>query len=66
MKNYAPNKTKKQKIEKKKIQNNKKKFPELKMMGGIEGKSSNYTMSSDDELFNFPPIKKSMKIQNQQ
>ena len=65
MKNYGASKSKKQKIEKKKFQNNKKKFPELKMMGGIEGKSSNYTMSSDDELFNFPPIKKSMKLQNQ-
>ena len=62
MKNYGGNKLKKSKIEKKKIQNSKKKFPELKMLGGIEGKSSNYTMSSDDELLNFPPIKKSMKL----
>ena len=32
--------------------------------GNGDYKSSNYTMSSDDELFNFPPIKKSMKMQN--
>ena len=36
-----------------------KKFPELKMMVNGDYRSSNYTMSSDDEVFNvsklFPP-----------
>jgi hypothetical protein len=35
------------------------------MMVNGDYKSSNYTMSSDDELLNFPPIKKSMKLQGQ-
>lgn len=62
MKHYAPGKPKKVKGDKKKIQNQNKKFPELKMMVNGDYKSSNYTMSSDDELLNFPPIKKSMKL----
>ncbi len=32
--------------------NNGKKFPELKMMVNGDYKSSNHTMSSDDEVFN--------------
>lgn len=40
-----------------------KKFPELKMMVNGDYRSSNYTMSSDDEVFNFPPIKKSLQHQ---
>ena len=52
------------KIDKKKVHNQGqggKKFPELKMMVNGDYRSSNYTMSSDDEVFNFPPIKKSMQ-----
>ncbi len=30
------------------------------MMVNGDYRSSNYTMSSDDEVFNFPPIKKSL------
>ena len=61
-------KKKKAKVDKKK-QTNAKKFPELKMHVNGDYRGSNYTMSSDDEIFNvsfyfsnfqFPPIKKSM------
>lgn len=31
------------------------------MMVNGDYRSSNYTMSSDDEVFNFPPIKKSLQ-----
>ena len=31
------------------------------MMVNGDYRSSNYTMSSDDEVFNFPPIKKSIQ-----
>lgn len=41
---------KKNKIDKKKI--HQKKFPELKMMVNGDYRGSNYTMSSDDEVFN--------------
>jgi len=41
---------KKNKVEKKKL--NSKKFPELKMMVNGDYRSSNHTMSSDDEVFN--------------
>ena len=41
---------KKTKIDKKKI--GQKKFPELKMMVNGDNRGSNYTMSSDDEVFN--------------
>lgn len=70
------------KVDKKKIQHSGhggKKFPELKMMVNGDYRSSNYTMSSDDEVFNvsqdlfywflsyisfqFPPIKKSLQHQ---
>lgn len=33
------------------------------MMVNGDYRSSNYTMSSDDEVFNFPPIKKSLQHQ---
>jgi len=40
-------------VDKKKINHpNAKKFPELKMMVNGDYRSSNYTMSSDDETFN--------------
>lgn len=42
---------KKHKLEKKSLKANKK-FPELKMMANGDYKSSNHTMSSDDEVFN--------------
>ena len=43
---------KKHKVDKKKLGNQAKKFPELKMMVNGDYRSSNYTMSSDDEVFN--------------
>jgi hypothetical protein len=43
---------KKNKIDKSKIKQGGKKFPELKMMVNGDYRSSNYTMSSDDEVFN--------------
>lgn len=46
---------KKGKLDKKKMQHSGhggKKFPELKMMVNGDYRSSNYTMSSDDEVFN--------------
>jgi hypothetical protein len=43
---------KKHKVDKKKLQAGGKKFPELKMMVNGDYRSSNYTMSSDDEVFN--------------
>ena len=46
-------KSNKNKIDKKKFaQYQAKKFPELKMMVNGDYRSSNYTMSSDDEVFN--------------
>lgn len=45
-------KKKQHKIDKKKITNHDKKFPELKMLVNGDYKSSNHTMSSDDEVFN--------------
>lgn len=68
--NYNHIKKKKAKEPKKKT-NNSKKFPELKMHVNGDYRGSNYTMSSDDEIFNvsfysniqFPPIKKSMAHQ---
>lgn len=50
----------------KKKQTNAKKFPELKMHVNGDYRGSNYTMSSDDEIFNFPPIKKSMNPQGKE
>jgi hypothetical protein len=47
-------------VDKKKMGYMGKKFPELKMMVNGDYRSSNYTMSSDDEVFNFPPIKKTI------
>jgi len=35
-----------------------KKFPELKLMINGEQRNHNNSLSSDDENFNFPPIKK--------
>jgi len=46
------NKHKKAKDLKKKYGAQAKKFPELKMMVNGDYRSSNYTMSSDDEVFN--------------
>ena len=46
------NAKKKNKIDKSKIHKGAKKFPELKMMVNGDYRSSNYTMSSDDEVFN--------------
>lgn len=43
---------KKHKVDKKKLHHQGKKFPELKMMVNGDYRSSNYTMSSDDEVFN--------------
>ena len=41
------------KFDKKKFKKNVKKFPELSKMGsGNEHRNSNYTMSSEDEIFN--------------
>jgi hypothetical protein len=48
--NHKKLNAKKNKIDKKKIPT--KKFPELKMMVNGDYRSSNYTMSSDDEVFN--------------
>ena len=47
---------KKHKVDKKKIGHHAKKFPELKMMVNGDYRSSNYTMSSDDEVFNVSNI----------
>lgn len=50
---------KKKKLDKKKMQHGSganKKFPELKMMVNGDYRSSNYTMSSDDEVFNVSNI----------
>ena len=49
---YQQNQAKKKKLEKKKNGGNPKKFPELKMVANGDYKGQNYTMSSDDELFN--------------
>ena len=43
---------KKHKVDKKKIGQQGKKFPELKMMVNGDYRSSNYTLSSDDEDYN--------------
>ena len=52
------------KVDKNKFKKNAKKFPELKMVVNGDYRSSNYTMSSDDEVFNFPPIKKMQNHNN--
>ena len=49
-KHQQPPAKKKTKVDKKKL--NSKKFPELKMMVNGDYRSSNHTMSSDDEVFN--------------
>jgi len=51
---FASNK----KIDKKKVLPVTKKFPELKLMINGEQRNHNNSLSSDDENFNFPPIKK--------
>ena len=51
------------KVDKKKIQHSGhggKKFPELKMMVNGDYRSSNYTMSSDDEVFNVSQLQTSL------
>lgn len=45
-------KPKKKKLDKKKAGGNNKKFPELKMVVNGDYRGSNYTVSSDDEIFN--------------
>jgi len=60
---YVNNKhhiNKQKKTNPKKKYGNNKKFPEMQKMvvNGQDYRGSNYTMSSDDEVFNFPPIKK--------
>ena len=50
------NTKKKHKVDKKKMGYMGKKFPELKMMVNGDYRSSNYTMSSDDEVFNVGTI----------
>ena len=45
------------KLDKNKFKKNSKKFPELKMGGGNNDyRNSNYTMSSDDEVFNVSKV----------
>jgi len=51
-----PTKKHTKKVDKKKVLP--KKFPELKMMINGDQRNSNHTLSSDDDMFNFPPIKK--------